>query len=99
MVVRLSQPARDLRSILTELLGRRPAPLRENFVFEFDGTEVNKVLPAGWEPKAVYLSGARQRVGAGNDVTFSRTLGVWSITWDTAPLVTDWVSIDAEQEQ
>lgn len=102
-MVTSTESAKYLRDDLIELEALRKAvksqPRRHSYPFEFDGTETTKVLPSGWKPTAVYLSGPRQLVGSGGEVTFTESYGIWTVTWDTAPLVTDWAYVDAEWVQ
>ena len=99
MTSRVYQPAKKLRAVIAKVMAIKPAPKRHTFDFEFNGTETTKTLKAGWMPKAVYLSGSREREGAGNDYLLSFDGFLWTVTWSTAPTGTDWAYIDAELVQ
>lgn len=78
---------------LMQFIEDNPKVEEHTFDFEFDGSTTVTTLPDGWVPFAVYLGVDRQRAGVGNDYTFSGNV----ITWDTAPLVTDYALIDARR--
>lgn len=92
-------PSINLRTIAAKILSLESPPKRETFVFEFDGTETEKVLKKGWEPKAVFLDGSREREGTGNDYTVSFDGFVYSVVWAVAPSSTSFAQIDAEMKQ
>lgn len=92
-----NQPAINLRSLLAKLKNLKPAPVRETFTFEFDGTETSQVLPLGWKPFAVYLDGLRQFEGVNNHYTAASDGFQYTVTWAVAPSGTSACHIDAER--
>ena len=85
MTVSATQAAILLRSAISRVDAIEAPRRHATFDHEFTGSQTTVTLPIGWQPYAAYLDGARQREGAGNDVTFAYDGFAWSVVWAVAP--------------
>ena len=98
MAVTVSKPAVNIREMLSRLVGLT-VTRTASFDFDgYDGVTTTQVLDRGWVPVNVFVDGVLQREGTLDDYTVSTALGVSTITFTTAPTVTEWVRVDAKQE-
>ena len=63
---------------------------------EGDGSTTAFQPPYGHIPTRVYLNGNRQREGSGNDYEVTKSFDQYTVTFSTAPSLTDWVLIEVE---
>jgi hypothetical protein len=93
-MARVTKPAVNLRETLAEL--KRPAPTRrETFWTSGDTTTTVFPLEDGWKPTDVFVGGAIQRPGGGEDYTVGFDGFVYSVVFAVAPAAVS-IAIQAE---
>jgi hypothetical protein len=85
MTVRIAAPARNLREELAALRADIKAATQQQFWFTGTGSLTAFVMTSGWKPLHVFLAGALQKEGSGNQYTVSFDGFLYTITFAAAP--------------